>query len=120
MIALDAEWDSQLSRSRNVVQAFRTAVIQLGYRDTEGRMSALILQVSKHLNQPQSLLSLFGDTQIAFVGASVSGDLKRIGKDFSCTEVNDCVNCVNLGSYARKRDIVQDDTASLECWSSLH
>ena len=114
VIALDAEWDTKKNRSGQVVQSFKTALIQLGYRDSEYRMSTLLLQVFRHQKLPQSLVSLLGDPEIAFVGASVSGDLKRIGKDFKCTEITDRANYVNLGSYARKRDVVQSGTASLE------
>jgi hypothetical protein len=114
VMALDAEWDTKKNSAGRVVQSFKTALIQIGYRDSEERMSTLLLQVFRHQKLPQSLLSLFGDPEITFVGASVSGDLKRIGKDFECTKFTDHANYVNLGSYARKRDVVQSGTASLE------
>jgi hypothetical protein len=58
-----------------VVQSFKTTLIQLGYRDSEDQI----------------------------VGASVLGNLKRIGKEFQCSKIMDHANYVNLGSYARKR-----------------
>jgi hypothetical protein len=74
----------------------------------------VLLQVFCHQKLPQSLLSLLGDPKISFVGASVLADLKQIGKDFKCTIIMDPANYVNLGRYARKRDVVQSGTASLE------
>ena len=97
-----------------MVQSFKTALIQIGYQDSEDQMSSLLLQVFCHLKLPQSLLSILGDPKITFVGASILGALKRIGKDFQCNKTTDRANYVNLGSYARKRDVVQSGTASLE------
>lgn len=113
-VALDAEWDTKTNRTGQVIDSFKTAVIQLGFRDTENRVSALLLQVFRHQRLPQSLLALLGDKDIVFVGASVSSDLIRIGKDFQCSEVTKDANYVNLGMFARKRDVVQHGTASLE------
>jgi hypothetical protein len=86
--------------------------IQLGYGDSEYQMSSLLLQVFCRQKLPQSLLSLLGNPEILLVGASILGDLKRTGKDFKCTEITDRANYVNLGSYARKRDVVQTGTVS--------
>lgn len=113
-ISLDAEWDTKINRSGQVIGASKTALIQLGYRDSENRMSALILQVFRHQMLPRALLALFAEPSICFVGVSVSGDLKRIGKDFNCMESIECAKFVNLGSHARKRDVVHSGTASLE------
>ena len=114
IISLDAEWDTRTNRSGQVVASFKTAVIQLGYRDSEGRMSALLAQVFRHQKLPQALVALFAEPDISFVGVCISGDLKRIAKDFKCPECIENTNCVNLGSHARKRDVVRNGTASLE------
>jgi hypothetical protein len=50
-----------------------------------------------------------------FVGVCILRDLKCIGKDVECTECSiESTNCVNLVSHARKRDVAQHGTASLE------
>jgi hypothetical protein len=110
-ISLDAEWDTKTNRSGQVVASFKTALIQLGYRDSENRMSALILQVFRHQSLPRALLALFAEPSISFVGVCVSGDLKRIGKDFKCIQSIECAKFVNLGSHARKRDVVHNGTS---------
>lgn len=82
IISLDAEWDTRTNRSGHVVASFKTAVMQLGYRDSESRISALLLQVLWHQRQHRALLALFAECNIHYVGMCISGDLKRIGKDF--------------------------------------
>lgn len=59
VMALDAEWDTKKNSAGQVVQS--TALIQLGYWDSEDQISTLLLQVFHHQKLPQSLLSLFGD-----------------------------------------------------------
>ena len=77
-------------------------MIQLGYRDSNGRISALLLQVFRHQSLPRALL------------VCVSGGLKRIDKDFNCTQCVESANFISLGSHARKRDVVHNGTEPLE------
>ncbi|KAI2504218.1 hypothetical protein MHU86_10241 [Fragilaria crotonensis] len=111
-ISLDAEWDTKTNRLGQVIASFKTALIQLGYWDSDGQISALLLQVFRHQSLPRALLALFGESLKLFVGVCVSGDLKRIGKDFKCTQCIENANFINLGSHARKRDVVHNGTAS--------
>ena len=105
IISLDAEWDTRTNRSGQVVASFKTALIQIGYQDFESRISALLWQVFWHQRLPRALLALFTEPHIHFVGVlCISGDLKRIGKDFKCTECIESTNCLNLARKSRKKE----------------
>ena len=120
VLALDIEWDTKKNRRGMVIKSERTALIQLGYEDSsDGRMRALLFQVSRLQRLPDRLAALLRDQDITFVGAGVSGDLKKIGRDFDCERLVSKTNFANLGSFARERDVVQNGSTGLDTLSDL-
>jgi hypothetical protein len=85
LLALDIEWDRKRCRQGMVIKSERTALIQLGYKDSsDGHVCALLFQASRLQKLPDRLAALLQDQDVTFVGAGVSGDLKKIGRDFDC------------------------------------
>jgi hypothetical protein len=120
VLALDIEWDTKKNRQGMVIKSERTALIQLGYEDSsDGHIRALLFQVSRLQKLPDRLAALLRDQDITFVGAGVSGDLKKIGRDFDCGRLVLKTNFVNLGSFARERDAVQNGSTGLDTLSNL-
>jgi hypothetical protein len=75
----------------------------------------MLLQIYWHQTLPRSFLACFAECEIRFVRVSVSGDLnERIGNAVKCSELIEKTNFTNLGSYARKRDVVRNGAAWLE------
>ena len=57
------------------------------------------------------------DESITFVGVNVTGDFQKIGRDFDISgKVNKRVltKVVNLGKYARERDVVQNGSVGMD------
>jgi hypothetical protein len=51
---------------------------------------------------------------VTFVGIGVGGDLAKIGRDFGCAAtIGRIENVINLGAFARKRDVIQNGTIGL-------
>ena len=64
------------------------------------------------------ILNLLLDDGVTFLGVSVSGGLLKIGRDFIIDELTsvsqkDRPNVINLGIFARERDVVQNRTVEL-------
>lgn len=79
----------------------------------EPKPMVLVLQLP-HATLPTELKNLFGDPTFTFVGRCVGADISRIGKDFNCTALMATVRKIDLGPFARTRDVVRNGNASLE------
>lgn len=79
-----------------------------------GVSKALLLRVSKLKSLPDRLYALLSEPSYTFVGRAISGDLGNVGKDFNCSTVTSRVKSIDLGMYARERDVVSRGTAGLE------
>ena len=69
-------------------------------------------------NVLNGILNLLLDDGVTFTGVSVSGGLLKIGRDFNIDELTsvsqkDRPNVINLGIFARERDVVQNGTVEL-------
>ena len=69
-------------------------------------------------NVLNGILNLLLDDGVTFTGVSVSGGLLKIGRDFNIDELTsvsqkDRPNVINLGIFARERDVVQNRTVEL-------
>ena len=67
---------------------------------------------------PHRLESLLVGNDLNIVGFNVSADLNRIGRDFGVASIKSVVqnkrpNVINLGMYARERDVVTDGGAGM-------
>ena len=113
MVSLDAEWDVHKNAHGRIVGNGTVALVQLGYTDADGVHCAILLPVSTSKGLPGALVSLFKHNKFTFVGSCVTADLAMIGKDFNQGSVTSKVKAVNLGKFARCRDIVKIGTAGL-------
>lgn len=113
VVGLDAEWNVELARHGIRQKIGKLALLILAYKDDQGRVRAGLLRLHKFSELPDSLLKfLVGDT--TFVGNCVGGDISKLGKDYSCVEQMKKVKRVNLGGFAKARDVVQNGTVRLD------
>ncbi|KAL7538489.1 LOW QUALITY PROTEIN: hypothetical protein ACHAXR_008584 [Thalassiosira sp. AJA248-18] len=105
---LDCEW-KVVFRRRNTGGQDKVALLQLSYIDSEGQMRVLLLMLYR--------LNML-DKSIKCVGVNVSGDLRKVGRDFQIIveEMNRRIgaNVVNLGKFARVRAVVQNGSVGME------
>ena len=115
VLSVDAEWAVRTDARGQVNGAGRVAVIQFAYILPGGEQTmALVVQLVDKEKLPTSLVSLFADPTLLFVGRCVQGDISRIGRDFKCTGLMSKVKTIDLGKLARTRDVVQNGTVSLQ------
>ena len=114
VLALDIEYDTTKNSNGWVTKAHKTALMQIGFQEASGMISCHMYQVFKMDKLPDRLVALFQDQRFTFVGSFVSGDLKRIGSDFGLEALMSTVKYINLGKYARERDIVPTGSVGLE------
>jgi len=119
-IGLDAEWNVTKNSIGMQTGVSKVQLIQIAYRDSEGKVVVLLLRVGRLKQLPSCLDSLLGNTsRLGILGANVSADLTKIAKDFNSVDMKKVdqksrENVHNLGLVARKRDVVQDGCASLQ------
>lgn len=122
VVCLDCEWDVFKGRSGHIVGQGKVALLQLGFCE-EGRpiaeAEAILLRLSGHRALPAALLALFADPKYVFVGRAIAGDLAKLAKDFNHPAQLQLVQSIDLGPYARRRDVVSVGTAGLELLAEL-
>ena len=95
----------------------QVALMQIAYIDDNGQMRVMLFMLY-HLDKLPDLLKKFLlDESITFVGVNVTGDFHKVGRDFSIAdEINKRVstNVINLGKYARLRDVVQNGSIGMD------
>ena len=116
VIGLDAEWEVSKNRRGFVYEIKKIAIIQLAFKDEEV-IRAIILQLDELTELPEELILLLSEPTIVFVGVNVGGDIVKLKKDFCCPEL--VVNQINLGKFARQRDVVHHGTVTLSKLVSL-
>ena len=114
VVAFDAEWDTLKTPDGHIVGHGRIAVIQLAYRDREDKTRALVIQLRGARELPRHLLALLLDAKLKFVGRGISADLKKLGRDFRCSRATERVKFAELGTMARRRDVVQSGVVGLD------
>ena len=116
VLGLDCEWEVSKNARGMIVKSHKLALIQLSYEDESKNLRAILLRVHQQKTLPDQLRALFEDHSVKFTGVGVGGDLKKIGRDLECRDLVDQIpakNVINLGSFARVRDVVQDGTIGL-------
>jgi hypothetical protein len=118
VVGLDCEWPVTLNRHGHLTASGKIALIQICHHDEEDKLQVLLLRVGSMKSLPHRLASFLCDNTIQFSGVRVSADLTRIGADFKVEGLANVLqkfraNVINLGPYARKRDVVQNGTVSL-------
>ena len=118
-ISIDAEWRVLKNAHGYITGPDKMAVIIAAYSDPEGgtvRVHIFQVYEFKGRSLPIQLMNLITDERIKKVGVNVGGDLAKIGRDFNCQDEIATIpeeNIVNLGLYARRRDVVQNGSISL-------
>ncbi|CAJ1964154.1 unnamed protein product [Cylindrotheca closterium] len=113
VIGLDAEWNVLTASHGMGMRTGKLALLILAYKDSGGRQMAALLRLHKLSSLPDRMLHfLVGGTK--FVGNHVGGDIRRLGRDYKCEDEMMKVLIVNLGQYARERDVVQSGTVRLD------
>ncbi len=122
VIGLDAEWNVTLNRNGSVTNTGKVALIQICYVDGSGKLITRLIRTHKMTKLPRNLETLLTRDTYKLVGVNVSADLIKIGKDFGIDDIlkvaqKDRPNVINLGPFARARDVVPSGTASLQLLS---
>jgi hypothetical protein len=115
VVGLDAEWDTTMGNYGFEESHSKVALVQLGYDLQDGKgKKAMLLHVSGLTKLPDRLHSFIADSGYVFVGRAVANDIKRLAKDYSAPTLVQHAKTVDLGLFARKRDVVKNGTAGLE------
>ena len=118
-ISIDAEWRVLTNDHGYIIGPDKMAVIIAAYDDPEdGTVRVHVFQVYEFRGRslPIQLMNLITDERIKKVGVNVGGDLAKIGRDFNCQDKIAAMpeeNIINLGLYARRRDVVQNGSIGL-------
>ena len=120
VIGLDAEWTVTKNRYGQVTESGTVALIQIGYIDGDDKITTLLVRTNKMKRLPHRLASLLTGHMFTMVGVNVSADIIKIGKDFNIRDIQqnkrqkDRTNVINLGPFARARDVVQSGSVGLK------
>ena len=119
VIGLDAEWNVTLNRNGYVTNSGKVALIQISYLDGNDNIITRLIRTHKMTKLPHKLETLLTQNTFKMVGVNVSADLIKIGKDFGIDAIlkvsqKDRPNVINLGPFARARDVVSSGTVSLQ------
>eukprot|EP00750_Incisomonas_marina_P022444 INCI4971.3.p1 GENE.INCI4971.3~~INCI4971.3.p1 ORF type:complete len:1284 (+),score=176.17 INCI4971.3:985-4836(+) len=117
VVAIDCEWDTRKDRRGHVVWSGSVAVIQLGWidslnNDDGSEAQAIVIQMNGRSTLHPSLLDLFTNPEILFIGRGVSADLKKIARDFKCPRIL-AARTLDLAVMAAKRGLVRRATCSM-------
>jgi len=112
-LGLDVECDTRRNPiSGQICWSGASALLQIGYADSDGIIKAWLVQLSKLKELPSSLKNLLLDPNLVFVGVGIGGDIKNLEKKFKCSLAD--VKTCSLGVMARERGVVDSGTASLQ------
>ena len=101
--------------SGDITGTSKVCTVQIVHRNEEGKCKCFILRIFNCTVLPTQFLELLRDETMIFVGVGVGGDLAKIGIEFHCAEVTKHMkNVINLGKFARKRNVVKNGVISLE------
>ncbi|KAL7493375.1 hypothetical protein ACHAWT_002406, partial [Skeletonema menzelii] len=121
VIGLDAEWNVTMNRYGGVSETGKVALIQISYiSKDDDEITTLLVRTHQMTKLPHRLESLLTGDTFKMVGVNVSADIIKIGKDFNISAIKqnkdqkDRPNVINLGPYARARDIVQNGSIGLK------
>ena len=83
VIGFDTENKVETTSSRRPLGIrSKVGLIQFAYRDNENPKHVLLIRLCKQRKFPESVLALFRDHSITFVGINIHGDLTNLQKDF--------------------------------------
>ena len=109
VIGLDAEWKVKFNRQGFISGQERVAILQLAYRDPNGKYMCIIIQINKHI--PPPLTRLLVNREITFTGLNIRQDIAKLCKDYG-NFINSCdTQCIDLATLAKKRNVVEKRTS---------
>ena len=114
IIGFDLEWKPLYRKGMG--GGDKVAVMQICYVDKSDKHHVLILLTYRLDALPEQVVLFLMDQSFIFVGCNVTGDYHKIGRDFNLTaKTSERVKqgIINLGKYARVRDVVQCGTVGL-------
>ena len=124
VISVDMEWVVEKNSNDRIIGPKEVALVQIGYVDDEDKVNSLLIHTKRFVRKqgkrvlPDRLEALLTRADIYIIGFNVSADLEKIGRDFDVESIRSVVqknrpNVINLGMYARKRDIVINGGAGM-------
>lgn len=116
VIGFDLESAVERNHRGRVCGSGKTATLQFAYKKNDDQVHCNVIQLAKNLKSlPNSFKKLVKDERILFVGVNVSGDFKKINRDFPTSYIPKYqIRTINLGKYARKRGLVTTGTIGLQ------
>ena len=118
-VALDYEWQVEFYSRPKKKKEYKVGLIQLAYcnKEQNDRVQYLLLCTHKLRKLPGNLVSFLQDNSFPIVAVNIGGDIARIGRDFGVQRTVG-MRCedriINLGTYARKSNVVQNGTIGLK------
>ncbi|KAL1495589.1 hypothetical protein AB1Y20_016950 [Prymnesium parvum] len=114
VIGLDAEWDVTVDRAGHVVKQHKLAILQIAAY-VDGVLQVFICRLHDKKKLPSSLHSFLQDPGFVFVGRQLGGDAAKLSRDFQgATRLKDNMKTLELGLYARQRDVVRRGSVGLD------
>jgi len=113
--AFDCEWDTTpCSKGHGRRKHGNVALLQIGYRlGRDSESQALLLQLPKRGKLPNRLVAFLKDPKASFAGVNIKNDINTLGNDFELQNLSDDVSFIDLGMFARERDVIQKANRSL-------
>jgi hypothetical protein len=116
-VAVDAEWKVELTTNGRVCKNHRVGLLQFCFLDNSGVYKTALVHTANKTTLHRQMEEFFRDDSITIVGVHVGSDLAKIGRDFNLSNVINGrrkESVINLGGYARDRDVVQNGKVSLD------
>jgi hypothetical protein len=111
--ALDCEWHTTPCGRDGWKKKGNVALLQIGYCLGDDEEKALLLQLPRQGKLPNRLVAFLKDPNATFVGVNVKNNIDILGKDFGIQNLSNQVSFVDLGMFARERDVVEKANRSL-------
>lgn len=124
-VGLDAEWTTSVNASTGtVVRSSKVDVITVAYvaqvrADGSLVYRVLLLKVTGLSQLPYNLHYFFTDSGIGMYGCQIGGDVSKIARDFGAPAVKQHAIAIELGTYARKRDVVLNGSVGLQALAEV-
>ena len=99
----------------DIIGTSKIFTVQIAYVDNFSNVKCALFKVHNLIYLHNQLLGNLKVNNLKIVDTSVCGILDVIGRDFRCANmIKTLKNSTNLGSFARKRDVVPSGVAKLK------
>ena len=114
VIGLDEEHEYGSKQEFPPLGRGKVALIQLAFELSPGKTRAILIKSHSLNTLPKSLIQLFSDTTVRYVGVKVSGDIRNIGQDFKISTITKEMRFLELAKMAKDRGVVSDARVGLQ------